>query len=263
MHRPRKRFGQNFLHDQGVIAQIVKVIAPQTGEHLVEIGPGQGAITVPLLACGINLDVIELDRDLIGKLENLIVPDNASLRIHNADALESDICAMAHGNRKLRVVGNLPYNISTPILFRLIEQHCCIQDMHLMLQKEVVERMAACAGSPAYGRLIIMVQYHCQLQPLFNIGPSAFFPQPKIDSSFVRLTPHTHARTEVSDYDAFALTVKTAFTYRRKTLRNALRKMVTSETFTKADINPDLRPEQLDLEAFARLSNSIVMKRDS
>lgn len=262
MHQPRKRFGQNFLRDQRVIAQIIGVISPQAGEHLVEIGPGQGAITVPLLACNIDLDVIELDRDLIVNLESLAVPDNASLRIHNADALEIDICGMALDKRMLRVVGNLPYNISTPLLFRLIEQHRCIQDMHLMLQKEVVDRMAACAGSRDYGRLSIMVQYHCLVQHLFTIGPGAFFPQPKVDSSIVRLTPHADAKFKVRDYDTFALVVKTAFTYRRKTLRNALKELAVPDTFTAAGIDQNLRPEQLELEEFARLSNQIALERN-
>jgi 16S rRNA (adenine1518-N6/adenine1519-N6)-dimethyltransferase len=263
MHRPRKRFGQNFLHDPRIISQVVSVIAPRPGEHLIEIGPGQGAITVPLLACGTDLEVIELDRDLIMELEALTVPANASLRVHNADALAADLCAMAGDNRKLRVVGNLPYNISTPLLFRLLEQQHCIQDMHLMLQKEVVERMAAGAGGRDYGRLSIMVQYHCRVQPLFTIGPGAFSPQPKVESSFVRLTPHLQGQTEVKDYDAFALVVKTAFGYRRKTLRNALKGLAMPTAFTAADIDPDRRPEQLTLEEFARLSNRIMMERNS
>lgn len=258
MHAPRKRFGQNFLRDPQVIAQIIHVISPRAGEHLLEIGPGRGAITVPLLAHSIDLDVIELDRDLIANLGQIAVPDNSSLRIHNADALEFDICKLARDGRKLRVAGNLPYNISTPLLFRLIEQHACIQDMHLMLQKEVVERMAAGPGGRDYGRLSIMVQYHCRVQPLFTIGPGAFLPPPKVDSSFVRLTPHIRPEITVSDYDAFALVVKTAFTHRRKTLRNALRGLVTDDMFAAADIDPGLRPEQLELGGYARLSDQVV-----
>jgi 16S rRNA (adenine1518-N6/adenine1519-N6)-dimethyltransferase len=262
MHRPRKRFGQNFLHDPRIISQIIGVIAPQAGEHLIEIGPGRGAITAPLLACGVDLEVIELDRDLITGLEALTIPANASLRVHNADALAIELCAMAKDDRRLRVIGNLPYNISTPLLFRLLEQQHCIQDLHLMLQKEVVNRMAAGAGDRDYGRLSIMVQYHCRVQSLFTIGPGAFFPQPKVDSSFVRLTPYPHPQVGVKNYDVFSLVVKTAFGYRRKTLRNALKGLALPATFAAADIKPDLRPEQLTLEEFARLSNQIGLERN-
>jgi 16S rRNA (adenine1518-N6/adenine1519-N6)-dimethyltransferase len=261
MHAPRKRFGQNFLCDQRVIAQIIHAISPHTGEHMIEIGPGLGAITLPLLARGISLDVIELDRDLIENLNQIAIPDSASLRVYNADALEFDLCGLASDGRKLRITGNLPYNISTPLLFRLIEQHACIQDMHLMLQKEVVERMAAGAGSRDYGRLSITVQYHCQVQPLFTIGPGAFFPQPKVDSCFVRLTPHARPAVSVTDEETFMLVVKTAFTHRRKTLRNALKELVTDKIIAAAEIDPGLRPEQLELADYARLSERISSSR--
>lgn len=258
MHAPRKRFGQNFLHDPRVIARIVQVIAPHAGEHVIEIGPGRGAITLPLLACGVDLDVIELDRDLIANLSRLAAPPSASLRIHNADALEFDLCGLAQDGRKLRVAGNLPYNISTPLLFRLIEQHACIEDMHLMLQKEVVERMAASAGGRDYGRLSVMVQYHCRVQPLFTIGPGAFFPQPRVDSCFVRLIPHSSAEIRTMNEDVFTLVVRTAFMHRRKTLRNALKGLATAEIFAAADIDADRRPEQLDLHEYVRLSDRLA-----
>ncbi|MBK8163679.1 MAG: 16S rRNA (adenine(1518)-N(6)/adenine(1519)-N(6))-dimethyltransferase RsmA [Gammaproteobacteria bacterium] len=261
MHLPRKRFGQNFLQDQGAISKIVKVIGPRSGDHMIEIGPGRGAITVPLLSCGIELDVIELDRDLIQHLEQLKYPGNSTLSIHNSDALDADICAMARNGRKLRVVGNLPYNISTPLLFRLIDQLGCIQDMHLMLQKEVVDRMAADPGNRQYGRLSVMVQYHCEVQQLFTIGPGAFIPQPKVDSSFVRLIPHAEPRVKVADYDAFSLLVKTAFAYRRKTLRNALKGLVTDDAFDAAAVDPNLRAEQLHVEELARLSEKLTPAR--
>lgn len=263
MHRPRKRFGQNFLHDQGVISRIIAAISPKAGEHLVEIGPGRGAITVPLLHFGIDLEVVELDRDLIVKLENLPVPGNATLRVHNADALAVDLCDMARDDRKLRLVGNLPYNISTPLLFRLMEQQHCIRDMHLMLQKEVVDRMAASPGSREYGRLSVMAQYHCLVQRLFTIGPDAFFPRPKVDSSFVRLTPHAEPPARVADYATFALVVKAAFTHRRKTLRNALKGLLPPDALTSIGIDPGLRPEQLEMEEFARLSNHVVTAADA
>jgi 16S rRNA (adenine1518-N6/adenine1519-N6)-dimethyltransferase len=263
VHAPRKRFGQNFLRDSRVISQIIHAISPQKGEHVIEIGPGRGAITVPLLACGIDLDVIELDRDLIANLRQLAVPDHASLQVHNADALAFDICALARGGRKLRIAGNLPYNISTPLLFRLIEQRACIHDMHLMLQQEVVDRMAARAGGRDYGRLSIMVQHHCRVQPLFTIGPGAFYPQPKVDSCFVRLTPHVKPEIMVTNEDVFALMVKTAFTHRRKTLRNALRGLASEEMLAAADIDPGLRPEQLELAEYARLSEQIALAREN
>lgn len=257
MHHPRKRFGQNFLRDQDVIARIVKVIGPRPGDHLIEIGPGLGAITVPLLAHGIELDVIELDRDLIQDLERIEPPGDAILRIHNADALATDIRALSRHGRKLRIVGNLPYNISTPLLFHFIAQLDCIEDMHFMLQKEVVDRMAAGPGGREYGRLSVMVQYHCQVQRLFTIGPEAFSPQPKIDSSIVRLIPHQKPGIGARDYGAFSLLVETAFAYRRKTLRNALRGLATDEAFASAGIDPSLRAEQLQPVEFVRLSEAI------
>ncbi len=263
MHRPRKRFGQNFLRDHDVIVRIVKVIDPLPGDHLVEIGPGLGAITVPLLARGIDLDVIELDRDLIANLEQIDAPGDAVFRIHNADALEMDVIALAGDGRKLRVVGNLPYNISTPLLFHLIDQLECIKDMHLMLQKEVVDRMAAEPGGREYGRLSVMVQYHCQVQRLFTIGPAAFDPQPKIDSSFVRLTPHAKPDIVAGNYLAFSHLVATAFAYRRKTLRNALKGLATNASFTAAGVDPNLRAEQLQLADFIRLSEAILSDRNA
>ncbi|HHO69611.1 MAG TPA: 16S rRNA (adenine(1518)-N(6)/adenine(1519)-N(6))-dimethyltransferase RsmA, partial [Gammaproteobacteria bacterium] len=187
-HRARKRFGQNFLHDPAVIQRIVAAVAPAPGQHLVEIGPGQGAITRPLLAACGELDVVELDRDLIEPLARRLA-DVGTLRIHNADALRFDFCGLA-GDAGLRVVGNLPYNISTPLLFHLLAQAGCIEDMHFMLQKEVVARMAAAPGGGDYGRLSVMIQYHCEVTPLFGIGPGAFRPAPKVESAFVRLVPH-------------------------------------------------------------------------
>ena len=186
-HIPRKRFGQNFLHDPAVIGRIVQAINPRPGDHLVEIGPGQGAITLPLLDAAGRLDVVELDRDLVGPLAERC-RGIGELGVYNADALSFDYCALA-GSGPLRVVGNLPYNISTPLLFHLLEQHRCISDMHFMLQKEVVDRMAARPGSGAWGRLGVMLQYRCRVTPLFTIGAGAFRPPPKVESAFVRLEP--------------------------------------------------------------------------
>ena len=187
-HRPRKRFGQNFLHDPVVIGKIISAVHPVRNDRLLEIGPGQGAITVPILAEVGELSVVELDRDLIGPLQ-VRCAEFGKLVVHNADALSFDFCRLVT-DTPLRVVGNLPYNISTPLLFHLLEQHHCIKDMHFMLQKEVVDRMAAGPGSREYGRLSIMLQYRCRITPLFNIGPEAFNPPPKVESAFVRLEPY-------------------------------------------------------------------------
>lgn len=254
MHRPRKRLGQHFLHAPTVIDRILHSIAAQPGQHLLEIGPGQGAITRPLLETGAILDVVELDRDLVPELESLAHLFAGRMRVYHRDALEFDVCSCVTPGERLRVVGNLPYNISTPLLFHLMDSLACIADMHFMLQKEVVDRMAAAPGSKAYGRLSVMLQYHCQVQPLFGIGPGAFNPPPRVDSAFVRLTPHPHPPVTVDDPAMFANVVRQAFMYRRKTLRNALKTLVDSEGFSAADVDPDLRAERLGLEEFARLA---------
>ena len=254
-HRPRKRFGQNFLHDPAVIGRIVAAISPASCEHLVEIGPGQGAITVPLLQHAGRLAVVELDRDLIGPLQSRCA-DLGELAVYNADALRFDFCAIA-GDSRLRIVGNLPYNISTPLLFHLLAQHRCIHDMHFMLQKEVVERMAAIPGSRQYGRLSVMLQYRCEVTHLFNIGPGAFNPPPKIESAFVHLVPHAHPAVEVNDEAVFEQLVRQAFSQRRKTLRNALRGMLEAEAISAVGIDPAARAETLAISDFATLSNSV------
>lgn len=253
MHRPRKRFGQHFLHSSEAIARILRAIAPQPEQHLLEIGPGQGVLTAPLLASGAKLDLVELDRDLIPALEAIAALSEGRLHVYQADALEFDICALAR-DAKLRVVGNLPYNISTPLIFRLLAQRHCIKDMHFMLQKEVVDRMAAAPGGKDYGRLSVMLQYHCEVHRLFTIGPFAFNPPPKVDSAFVRLIPHTRAPVEVADPRLLEDVVRLAFMYRRKTLRNALATLLDSEAISAAGVDPGLRAEQLSLEDFARLA---------
>ena len=187
-HRARKRFGQNFLHDQGIIRGIVRAVSPLAGQRLLEIGPGQGAITATILDTDCQLDVIEIDRDLVQILTDKF-SSRDNFRIHEGDALKFDIGALA-GTEKLRVVGNLPYNISTPLIFHLLSAHDCISDMHFMLQKEVVERLAAGPGSKTYGRLSIMAQYYCAIESLFDVPPEAFSPQPKVQSAIVRLTPY-------------------------------------------------------------------------
>jgi len=252
-HRPRKRFGQNFLHDPAVIGRIVASIAPRPGERLVEIGPGRGAITLPLLQQAGRLAVVELDRDLVAPLQ-VRCAGHGELTVYNADALEFDFCALAP-DEPLRVVGNLPYNISTPLLFHLLGQHRCIRDMHFMLQKEVVERMAAAPGSGQYGRLSVMLQYRCAVTPLFDIGPGAFTPAPRVESSFVRLVPYAQPQVTVTDETVFAQLVRQAFAQRRKTLRNALRGMLEAPQIAALGIDPAARAETLAITDFAALAN--------
>ena len=254
-HRPRKRFGQNFLHDPAVIGRIVAAINPAASDQLVEIGPGQGAITLPLLQQAGRLVVVELDRDLVGPLQARCA-DLGEVTIYNADALRFDFCTLAR-DTPLRIVGNLPYNISTPLLFHLLAQHDCIRDMHFMLQKEVVERMAATPGSRQYGRLSVMLQYRCKVIHLFNIGPGAFSPPPRVESAFVRLVPYECPPVQVNDEAVFEQLVRQAFSQRRKTLRNALRDMLAAEAISALGIDPAARAETLTVSDFATLANSV------
>ncbi len=255
-HRARKRFGQNFLRDPMVIQKIITAISPQKGQHLVEIGPGQGAITEPLLEAIERLDVIELDRDLIPILQKKF-RQFSGLNIHQADALSFDFRTLACNDQRLRVVGNLPYNISTPLIFHLLEQISIIRDMHFMLQKEVVNRMAAVPGNRSYGRLSVMIQYHCQVQALFNVPPTSFTPTPKVDSAIVRLVPHKMPPVEVDDKSIFQHVVTQSFGQRRKTLRNNLKTLLSSKQIEMLDIDPGLRPEVLTLQQYAQLSNAV------
>ncbi len=256
-HQPRKRFGQNFLHDPGVIQRIVSSIHPRPGQHLVEIGPGQGALTRPLLsACG-QLDVVELDRDLIAPLQQQLA-GAGELHVHQADALRFDFCALQTNNSsRLRVVGNLPYNISTPLLFHLMQQAPCIEDMHFMLQKEVVQRMVAQPGNKDYGRLTVMLAYYCESEMLFSVGPGAFFPAPKVDSAIIRLRPHRQPPVEVDDPTLLSKLVAQAFSQRRKTLRNNLREWLSADAIAALDIDPGIRAECLSLAQFAHLTNAL------
>ena len=255
-HRPRKRFGQNFLHDQGVIRGIVAAIHPQTGERLAEIGPGLGALTAPLLDALGAIDVVELDRDLIPHLQQQFA-DAGELRIHNTDALKFDFCSLVAQGESLRVVGNLPYNISTPLIFHLLAQAHCIRDMHFMLQKEVVDRLAAEPGNGDYGRLSVMVQYHCQVERLFTVPPGAFNPPPKVHSAIVRLTPYTEKPVTVKDEANLRRLVAQAFGQRRKTLRNNLKPLLDSATIEALGIDPGRRPETLSLKEFAALADAL------
>ena len=258
-HRPRKRFGQNFLHDPGIIQRIVQAIAPQPGDQLVEIGPGQGAITTELLPLVGRMHAIELDRDLVGPLAERC-SSLGDLQIHSTDALKFDFSTLATAPRSLRVVGNLPYNISTPLLFHLLDQSSYIKDMHFMLQKEVVERMAAKPGSKTYGRLSVTLQARARVESLFHIGPGAFTPPPKVDSAFVRLQPWETSPYAVDDWEMFARVVAQAFSQRRKTLRNSLKQLADEATLIKAGLAPTIRPEQLSVDDFANLANLLAQK---
>ena len=251
-HRARKRFGQHFLHDRGIIAKIVRTIGAKSGERVVEIGPGLGALTAPLLEALGRLEVIELDRDVIPLLRERCA-GLGDLVVHEGDALRFDFSTLA-GNAPIRLVGNLPYNISTPLLFHLLDHAAVIEDMHFMLQKEVVDRMAAHAGDDAYGRLSVMLAHRCAVEPLFTIGPGAFTPPPKVDSAIVRLVPHREAPFPLPDPARFAAIVNQAFSRRRKTLRNALQGLVTADEIAAAGLDPSARPETVPPEAFARLA---------
>ena len=258
-HKPRKRFGQNFLHDPGIIQRIVNTIHPKPGQHLVEIGPGLGALTRPVLEEAGRLDVVELDRDLIPRLEAEFGP-LGSLRIHSADALKFDFRSLAEAGEKLRVIGNLPYNISTPLIFHLLGQAEVIEDMHFMLQQEVVERLAARPGTGDYGRLSVMVQYHCRVERLFTVPPGAFYPPPKVYSAIVRLEPYPAPPYPASDPKLFARLVSQAFSQRRKTLRNTLKGLMDGDAISALGIDPGRRPETITLEEYVQLSNACATK---
>ena len=251
MHKARKRFGQNFLHDQSVIDRIVRCIHPKENENVVEIGPGQGALTQGLLEGGKKLDAIELDRDLYPILRAKFFKYEDFV-IHEADALKFDFLSLKKS--PLRIAGNLPYNISSPLIFHLLEFSHIITDMHFMLQKEMVERLCAVPSTKDYGRITVMVQYHCDTEFLFLVGPESFDPAPKVDSAIIRLTPKTQKRL-ADDEAVFSDVVRTSFAQRRKTLRNNLKKIITTEQLLSIDIDPTLRPENITLDQFIDISN--------
>lgn len=259
-HRARKRFGQNFLKDNGIIDKILRVIHPQATQHLLEIGPGQGALTEGLLAGGGRLEVIELDHDLIPLLK-LKFGLNPQFHLHQGDALKFDFSTLVAQQDKLRVVGNLPYNISTPLIFHLLSYASIIQDMHFMLQKEVVERMAAEPGGGDWGRLTIMVQYFCKVEHLFNVPPECFTPAPKVDSAIVRLTPYQTLPCPAKDHRLLELVVREAFNQRRKTLRNTLKRLLPVEAIELAGVDGSLRPEQLTLADFVKLADQLYSQQ--
>ena len=256
MHRARKRFGQHFLTDPAVIDAIVRSIHATRDDVVVEIGPGQGAITTLLSRQAGHLHAIELDRDLAADLRRRYDND-AAVTIHEADALSFDFSALGEG---LRIVGNLPYNISTPLLFHLLKHRDHIVDMHFMLQKEVVNRMAAKPGSKAYGRLGIMLGCHLSVEPLFDVDRLAFDPPPDVTSAVVRLDPLPPGTYAIDDEAFMSTLVATAFMQRRKTLRNSLKKLAGREDFEAAGIDAGLRPEQISIADYVALSNHLYRK---
>jgi 16S rRNA (adenine1518-N6/adenine1519-N6)-dimethyltransferase len=251
---PRKRFGQNFLHDPAVLARIIAAIAPERHDRMIEIGPGLGALTVPLLSRLDHLEVVELDRDLIPGLRALAPPER--LTIHCADALNFDFAARTPAERSLRIVGNLPYNISTPLLFHLLAQAKAIRDMHFLLQKEVVERLVANPGSKRYGRLGVMLGARAVARQLFTIGPGAFRPAPKVESAVVRIEPLAQSRVPEPLEATFRLVVNQAFSNRRKTLRRALTGILEPDDIVAAGVDGGLRPEQLGIDTFVALARA-------
>ncbi len=261
-HAPRKRFGQNFLRDDAVINAIVRAIAPHENEHLVEIGPGEGALTQSLVASNCQLDAIELDRDLYTHLLAAF-SIHPGFKLHSADALKFDYGALIHGTdlavkgttQKLRIVGNLPYNISTPLIFKLLDNAHIIADMHFMLQREVVERLAASPGCKDWGRLGIMTQYQCAVTYLFDVPPEAFFPPPKVQSAIVRLVPHTENPHPPCELESLRTVVRSAFAQRRKTLRNNFKEIFNASQLVALNIDPAARAETLPIADFVGLAN--------
>lgn len=249
----KKSLGQHFLHERGVVDRIILAVDPRSGDRLVEIGPGQGAMTLPLLDRHGALTAIEFDRDLIQPLAAAARP-HGELTLIQANVLDVDFTELAGGQR-IRLVGNLPYNLSSPILFHALDHAATVRDMHFMLQKEVVERAAATPGSKVYGRLSVMLQAFCEVTALFTVGPGAFRPPPKVDSAVMRLQPRDPAGIGIDDRTRFADIVRAAFGQRRKTLRNALREVCDEETIRAAGIDPQLRAEQLAVADFVRLAN--------
>ncbi len=249
-HRARKRFGQNFLSDPNIIRRIVDAIRPQAGEAMVEIGPGLGAMTAPLIERLGHLHVVEIDRDLIARLRERYTPEQ--LTIHEGDALKFDFAALGS---PLRIVGNLPYNISTPILFHLAGFAEAVKDMSFMLQKEVVMRMVAEPGTEEYGRLSVMLQYRFRMGRMFDVPPGAFRPAPKVMSSIVRMAPLPADELAATDEALFGRIVSAAFGQRRKTLRNTLRDFMTEADFATLGLDSGLRGEKLSLGEFVAIAN--------
>ena len=255
--KPRQRFAQHFLHDQSIIQRIIEALDLVDSSTVVEIGPGRGALTLPLLESLPKLVVIEIDRDLANHLRQT-TEHTDKLNLYNVNALKFDFTREVGG--RIQVVGNLPYNISTPLLFHLLDHIKCIDQMLLMLQKEVADRICATPGSREYGRLTIMVQSVCEVQQLFNVGPGSFTPQPKVESSVIKLLPRSKGNLNISDPQLLKNIVRAAFSKRRKTIRNALKGLVKESDILAIGIVPETRPEQISVESFVNLANFVMQK---
>lgn len=253
-HVARKRFGQNFLHDPTIIGRIISAINPKPEEHLVEIGPGLGALTEEILELAGALEAVELDRDLVPVLRTKFFRYEDKFKIHEADALKFDFSSLKNDERPLRVIGNLPYNISTPLIFHLLSFSGLISDMHFMLQKEVVDRLAATPGTKAWGRVSVMTQIDCDVESLFEVPPEAFFPRPKVQSAIVRITPKVQRHRSDCSRVYLSKLVQLAFAQRRKTLRNNLKGIIDEATIEALDIDPACRAETLTLDQLIDLS---------
>ena len=254
--RPRKSLGQHFLHDRNIIRKIIGAIGPQPGEHFVEIGPGRGALTVPLLAAVQRLDVVEIDRALADQLERSY--GRAGLTVHRADALRFDFRSIATAPGSLRLAGNLPYNISTPLLFHLLDHHNLFRDLHVMLQREVVERMTAPPGTRAYGRLTVALAARCRVESLFLVRPGSFTPPPQVDSAVARLVPDAALAARIADPAAFDRVLTRAFSMRRKRLANALKGLLSEADISACGIDPGARPGVVPPEGYLELSRRLA-----
>lgn len=258
MDKPtRKRFGQHFLRDYKIIQKIVATIAPIKGENLFEIGPGLGAVTIPILKITGSLAAVELDRSLIPRLE-ANCSNYGNLLIYQKDVLDFNLAVIAQNKPPLRIFGNLPYQITTPLIFHLLKFTSIISDMHFMVQKEVADRLTAIPGRKSYSRLSVMAQYHYQIKQLFSVPPQSLRPNPKVNSCVIKLTPHRHISNVARDYQRFEIIVKQAFSQRRKVLRNSLmglKQPIADQTWLKARIDPNKRAENLSVDDFVRLSN--------
>ena len=257
-YKTKKRFGQHFLSDYSVIQKLIYEINPNPTDKIIEIGPGLGALTFPLLEKINSLDVVEIDRDVIARLQQR---NDAKLTIHGVDALKFDFASLQEDSTKLRIVGNLPYNISTPLIFHLLDYKDKISDMHFMLQNEVVNRITADPNNKSYGRLSVMVQYHCKTEYLFFVGPESFDPPPKVDSAILRLSPWQDQPYKAENETHLSELVAQAFSMRRKTLRNNLKKIISAEQIQELGIDPSKRAENLEISDFVKLSNFVTTQQ--
>jgi 16S rRNA (adenine1518-N6/adenine1519-N6)-dimethyltransferase len=255
-HQPRKRFGQNFLHDQNAIEKIIDAISPCKEHHIVEIGPGYGALTNPLFKSGAKLDCVEIDQDLAKFIDHKF-GNSKNFQVFQEDILKFDLALLSKKEQTLRIVGNLPYNISTPVIFHLLKNHRLIADMIFMLQLEVIQRMSSNVGDKNYGRLSLMAQYYCEVEHLFNVPSSSFTPKPKVVSAIVRLKPHQKFPVKAKDPGCLQNVIRTAFNQRRKTLKNSLKTVVSNSILDKLPIDTNLRPENLTLKDYVTISDAI------